>query len=483
MYSARVVGRKKPMTVAVYQGGNAEEQWQRALSGHSVLRHPHILQIYTSASSSGIHAMIFHDDLVPIEQFLGSYRYSAISRAYILAYTHANWHDAYEYYTRIMAKQELLSRSWIRRSTGRLCIQIDPLATYDGLPPGPAEQLPPERVLGLHYANQESLILASLGYPEWYSLCDSYLDQRQSSAISVRAEVNVGSIIRWLSYSRFERAIEAASATDTQIKCSGWYRLTFSPWREDSYTRCQSRDVFGSTLGLGKGICTAASWLAQANYIFKRLQIVSNHEDYKFVDWVRFSLEIPEAMDNPPEGYLFVCSPKDFESGPTSFRWPERPVYWSLDPSGNNRLSDEEASRLGFPAITRRTDVFSSYWDETVYAGLCKFDECKGFDPQSQDLARTLGYPLYEVSVPTSAMELDSALDEDDRSDYSSSYSEEEYTIEDAMKSDSLLTSSYLEECTPLDSELSWGSESSHVEPSMEDGVDGITFGFGKFVY
>ncbi|KAJ7755486.1 hypothetical protein B0H16DRAFT_715739 [Mycena metata] len=37
-------------------------------------------------------------------------------------------------------------------------------------------------------------------------------------------------------------------------------------------------------------------------------------------------------------------------------------------------------------------------WDASVYAGLRKFHRAKGFDPDSQDVARHLGYPLYQVS-------------------------------------------------------------------------------------
>ncbi|KAJ6474241.1 hypothetical protein C8R45DRAFT_907422 [Mycena sanguinolenta] len=106
----------------------------------------------------------------------------------------------------------------------------------------------------------------------------------------------------------------------------------------------------------------------------------------------------------PPDGYLFVCSPKDFENSPASLRWPDRPAYWSLDPSGSNPLSHKEASSLGFPPIIPGTTVCVSSWDENVYAGLRKFDESKDFDPESQDVAWELGYPLYEV-VPGECMQ------------------------------------------------------------------------------
>ncbi|KAF7364441.1 hypothetical protein MSAN_01105200 [Mycena sanguinolenta] len=134
------------------------------------------------------------------------------------------------------------------------------------------------------------------------------------------------------------------------------------------------------------------------------------------------------------------------ETGPTSFRWPDRPAYWSLNPSGSNPLSHEEASSLGFPTITRKTWVRTTFWDETVYTGLRKFDECKGFDPESQDLAKELGFPLFEVSDgDVLAMEWD-LVDRDYASDYSISYSEEEYATIDGMESGLDLAGSSIEE-------------------------------------
>ncbi|KAJ6456752.1 hypothetical protein C8R45DRAFT_844735, partial [Mycena sanguinolenta] len=122
-------------------------------------------------------------------------------------------------------------------------------------------------------------------------------------------------------------------------------------------------------------------------------------------------LDIAETTHNPPGGYLFICSPEDFRTGPTSFRWPDRPVYWSFAPSGSKPLNDEEAASLGFPSITARTMVHLRSWNETVYAALRKFDECKGFDPEGQDLAKELGYPLFEIRVPGQSMQMSRGLE------------------------------------------------------------------------
>ncbi|KAF7337159.1 hypothetical protein MVEN_02153900 [Mycena venus] len=59
----------------------------------------------------------------------------------------------------------------------------------------------------------------------------------------------------------------------------------------------------------------------------------------------------------------------------------------------------EEATQLGFPSIQQATIVRGIYWDDSFYAGLRQFHQGKGFDPDSQDVARYLGYPLYQLST------------------------------------------------------------------------------------
>ncbi|KAF7374297.1 hypothetical protein MSAN_00312900 [Mycena sanguinolenta] len=435
MYSARVVGHSEPMTVALYEGDHAEEEWRRDLSRYSHLRHPHILQIYASASSSGIHAVVFHDELVLFSHFLDLFQYSTILKVYIMACMFADWKSACDYSASILSKHYMVCYYII---ACRLCVDFntsehDSDDPYKRLP-WLSEELPSlKSILNLHDPPRESLVVASLGYHEWHSLCHFYLGFDIASLIWVRAEVKLGSIICW--GGKFKDALEIAFATDACITCSGWCGVegVSGVCRGDSCTtRYNSRDVFGCTLYLTKGIkTTAAPWLAQANYILNQLKIVSNHEDYKYIDNVWFCLDIGLPTQIPPDGYLFVCLPKDFETGPMSYQWPHHPAYWSLDPYGDNPLSHENASSLGFPPITLNTFVGASYWDETVYAGLRKFDECKGFNPESQDVAKKLGYPLYEVS---DAMEWDLAVDREDGCNDSTWYEEICMTLEDYMR-------------------------------------------------
>ncbi|KAJ7027343.1 hypothetical protein C8F04DRAFT_91818 [Mycena alexandri] len=139
-------------------------------------------------------------------------------------------------------------------------------------------------------------------------------------------------------------------------------------------------------------------WLSQANHIFHRLQAIDNYVDYVVIDHVVFRVEILPSAVSPPTGYLFLCPPSAFQAGSSSLRWPDCPTYWSFDPLGVERLTAEEATCLGFPSMLLTTSVLGHSWDASVYTGLRQFHAAKGFDPDSQDVARHLGYPLYELS-------------------------------------------------------------------------------------
>ncbi|KAJ7669876.1 hypothetical protein DFH06DRAFT_962917, partial [Mycena polygramma] len=71
--------------------------------------------------------------------------------------------------------------------------------------------------------------------------------------------------------------------------------------------------------------------------------------------------------------------------------WPDCPAYWCLEPSGAHPLSKEEATEHGFPTLQFSAKFGGYSWDSSVYAGLAKFHQAKGFDPYSQDVARHLG--------------------------------------------------------------------------------------------
>ncbi|KAF8145049.1 hypothetical protein K438DRAFT_1515598, partial [Mycena galopus ATCC 62051] len=101
-----------------------------------------------------------------------------------------------------------------------------------------------------------------------------------------------------------------------------------------------------------------------------------------------------DLSSDVPRAYLFVCPTESFRSGPSSFRAPEFPAFWSLDPAGMSPLTSAEATRLGFPRIILTTSLTGRLWNASVYAGLRQLHEAKGFNPDSRDIATHLGHPL-----------------------------------------------------------------------------------------
>ncbi|KAF7337294.1 hypothetical protein MSAN_02282000 [Mycena sanguinolenta] len=275
IYHAEI--RRDPgiVTVAVYQGDGAEEEWQQDIAKYESIRHPNIMQLYGLVSTKNLYAMIFHNGIFQLDSQHGTC-VRITEPLQILPEEKPHWDN----YTK-EAPGELLPNLWIR---------------YD--------------------------------FPRMFAL---------------KLELNL-----WFPSYEIQKA-----------------------------------------------------WLAQANHMFAKLQEWEHIEDYVCVDELRFCLQIADKH-NIPKGYLFVCPPRDFhtntEPHANLYQWPACPAYWSLDPSGADRLSMEDAKNLGFPAIHIETLVFGQFWGRSVYEGLRRFHEGKGFDPDSREVARQLGYPLLEVS-------------------------------------------------------------------------------------
>ncbi|KAJ6518417.1 hypothetical protein DFH09DRAFT_1373442 [Mycena vulgaris] len=151
-----------------------------------------------------------------------------------------------------------------------------------------------------------------------------------------------------------------------------------------------------------------------------------------------------------PPGYLFLCPLRDLPSEiPSHFRLPSCPAYWSLDPSGAERLSTQGVEELGFPGLEFKMEVLASSWDESVYTGIRKFHEAKGYDRYSQDVAQELGCPLYQV-----LSELDDSVA------HIQDLSEDE--LSDALKDDHFSSKECPREVVP---------EGSNLDPSLTRGA------------
>ncbi|KAJ7094180.1 hypothetical protein C8R44DRAFT_718594 [Mycena epipterygia] len=224
---------------------------------------------------------------------------------------------------------------------------------------------------------------------EFHYICDGCLSRIEYRLVS--DEIHLGTI-GWLQGDSLQ---QIAHISNFPISNYGWNRRPTH--MENGWSRLHSSCVTGGALHRVLKV-NAEYWLCQANYILSQ----QNQKSCFIVSGIVCRLEFSGTPEKIPEGYLFLCPVEHLrdEYG----RWllnPECPGYWSLDPSGSQRLSPEEASRLGFPAFKFEMEVALKSWHESVYAALSRFHAGKGFDPNSQDLARHLGQLLYEVSRPT----------------------------------------------------------------------------------
>ncbi|KAJ7679381.1 hypothetical protein DFH06DRAFT_509690 [Mycena polygramma] len=400
VYSARVGDRPSNVTVAMYQGHNAKEAWQEDIARYMSVRHPYIIQIRGKASWGNIHAALFHDELIPLTDLLALHRQSHFSTVNIYACCHRDFDEVRDYVYSVL--RQPLGQStctiWIRQSTGRLCVD---LVQSSDTPSFYSYDLPDElpRVRGMFSLNgstTEATVIDSLTLEEYQAICFSNLSQCETITLSTSMLMYLGAV-----YSYPLQEMIASLRTVELCPCC-WETRREAPEEiiADGWTRFDYHDMADNAVELH--ICDisipGATWLSQANHIFNRLRIKSNLEGYVLMNGIYFEVEISAATKHPRAGFLFLCPKEHFQVGPSTFCWPACPAYWSLDPSGANRLSTDEAMTLGLPAINLSTTVQLYAWDAAVYTGIRRFHEAKGFDPDSQDAARHLGHPLYQLS-------------------------------------------------------------------------------------
>ncbi|KAJ7508802.1 hypothetical protein B0H11DRAFT_2184547 [Mycena galericulata] len=432
MYSARVEGKQSDVTVIVYQGQNAEEEWKREVVKNSGIWHPNFVQLYGIVSSSGIYATIFHDELVPAEQYMEEYEDSAsvLSTVYLYTFLDAlnfqktgEFNDAITHFRTLVGNQaskacsnilrlfwlsehrwyiiSFESLTWIRRSTGRLCVELSTsgnnyLITY--LP----FAVPPHIKIPVLRGDKESAMISTLSLEQYHCISFVYLGDSFWLEAGNDA-IPLGAI--FLCDSHGIRQI--AHIPYLTVEVNGcWKNLQSAPEKtgslvitENGWTRfmppCDSQTPINLILKHHTSrLDLAQCWLSQANYIFRQYVPSANYEEYSAVLSIEYQLTLLPSSEILPEGYLFLCPLEDLKSEDGAFiDRPKCPAYWSLDPSGYERLSSEEASAHGFPSFQWERKVFADSLDERVYVGLSQFHAGKGFDPYSQDVD-----PLYEIS-------------------------------------------------------------------------------------
>ncbi|KAJ7223332.1 hypothetical protein GGX14DRAFT_657922 [Mycena pura] len=367
VHSARIHGSKSPMTVAVYQGDNAEEEWKCDISKHANLCHPNFVQIYGIASSTGIRATIIHGgmqaqlDLVYYKHVISKYRDTPAGIVYIYRFLANEYSCANEYFKAITGEYLVVCALSSRPAAPMTTLWA---ATYVHRSSAPSWNHVNIRKSLIHCRSKTMKFINGLS-----PIIPGVKDRHRSEFDSVKVELC---------------ELDGLEAIDSGkcVNLSG-IKGVFAKFRFDHY---YALPMFGA-------------WLCQANHIFGSLDITSDFENYFFVRSMEYRLLVSSARDTLPQGFLFLCPATDLQTGDgILFRHPGCPAYWSLDPAGVQRLSPDAAKELGFPDIELDVTVIGCYWDTGIYTDLRKFYRAKGFKPDSQDIARKLGHSLYQAS-------------------------------------------------------------------------------------
>ncbi|KAF7337253.1 Kinase-like protein [Mycena sanguinolenta] len=397
VYTAKLEGHESGhMTVAMYEGDGAEEAWNQHLEKYEAVRHPNIMQLYGLVDSRRLRGLVFHGGVHS--------QFSVFEFAYIIGYCCTEFGEATNYIGNVIG--HLMKTSvWIRPSTGQLCLDLaqgEPemsfnLLTWD------AHVLRLENV-PLNAPDSEGMIISSLSEDQYYELCSQpSIAWHHIFQVSTEHPVGPGIFRPDSQYATCVRITQPLQILPTEELHWDHHGGAAGELLPNSWIRYDSTQT--SSLQLKLWVLfplreLQKSWVAQANHIFTELEEVAHVKDYVGIDEVQFMLRIADKH-HIPEGYLFICPPQNFctsiELQVHLYRWPACPAYWSLDPSGADHLSTEDARILGFPAIHIETVVGGLSWDHSIYEGLRRFHQGKGFNPYGREVARRLGYPLYEV--------------------------------------------------------------------------------------
>ncbi|KAF7373646.1 Multidrug resistance-associated ABC transporter [Mycena sanguinolenta] len=381
-------------------------EWREHLTKYEAIKHPNIMQLCGLAGTRRLYAMVFHDELIPFRQFLRRFQHSHILSTYFIGYCATEFDEAISYLSFVFQKSLLEYDNlpvWIRPDTGKVCLDLVP-------GPGMAFNLPWWKVdlfrlenVSLAEPDAEAMVISGLSEDKYHDLCSMpSIAQYRAFTVSTQLCIQQKPMIFRLD-SKQQVLSRIPAALDVEPVHWQNYGIEEGEILSNSWRRYDSRQASGlrSELLVLSWKESSKFWMAQANHIFALLQTTSHFEDYVILDMVSFILRCLPNPTNPQkqEGYLFVCPPEDFRTKENSFQWPGCPAYWSLDPEGADRLGPEASELLGFGIIHIETILHGGSWDSSVYEGLRRFHQAKGFDPHSQDTARHLKYSLIELST------------------------------------------------------------------------------------
>uniref|UniRef100_A0A0W0FW01 Uncharacterized protein n=1 Tax=Moniliophthora roreri TaxID=221103 RepID=A0A0W0FW01_MONRR len=331
--------RQSKFAAITYEGEDAHEAWEEDLQRFLRVSGPDSLQLF-GINKWKVPMLIFHNEVIPLAHF----------------FTDSLWMNVYIAYLKV--KKRCYPRQLWMDMSGVIC---------DG-PIGPA-------VSSWNLDLDESIVRA----------VPSSLDMlKESSAFS--ASLN-------------QRVLQSGHKK--------WRIDTFIAQEEVSLTA-----VFDDSAELWKG------WLSQSPHVFATFETVAcqgsffavNPPQDEFVD------SVDHCDTDSDEDSVGFCDEKEETAPIYLFLYPPpmtilelipwmggRTHFWSLDETGQSKMSKEECEQRGLPSLFAATlysrgSVELCSWPAHIYVALRDWQVARGFDPNTADWARHMGYPDFEIT-------------------------------------------------------------------------------------
>ncbi|KAF7353181.1 hypothetical protein MSAN_01505700 [Mycena sanguinolenta] len=283
VYHAEIRGDPGTVTVAVYQGDGAEEEWRKDVAKYESIWDHRIMQLYGLVSGKGLHAMEAINHLSGVFRKSPTVTHSA-GLCVLLALTSQPCLDLAQCGTGLAS--ELLL--W-------------------------GAQVPRLENVSLETPDSDDIIISSLSEDQYHELCSHRsIARHQWFQVSTEHAIGPGIFRRNSQHGTFVRITEPLQILPEEEL--DWRSDGDAPDEQlpNSWIRYDSHRTNTLPLELRlpfweHGITKA--WLAQANCIFTELEEGAHIEDYVCVRMVEFMLQISDGHDIP-KGYLFVVPPR-----------------------------------------------------------------------------------------------------------------------------------------------------------------------------
>ncbi|KAF7350057.1 hypothetical protein MVEN_01307400 [Mycena venus] len=464
----RVPGRPGTLTAVLYKGTEFEK-WRTEAEKHETFRDPSLVQLYAVTVSRALNALIYTDrklplplgtdfdhsksavGLIPLRDVRELHVGSPLAATYVEYGIKRDLYAAFEYWqsttgTWLLSPGAPNYTSWIRVSTGRLCIDVgESFSDIKHLDVKSLVRDPVSRATSIGYCETGlvSRLVSCLHLDDIHVMLCSRSGYEMTEVTFRSGHVALGTIwptsdvrevIGCLDLLRLPTPIgpqdivrQPWSYWDNGLKtpCSpkdvmpnGWRRVTLPPNMQNAHHLTTRMKIQTS-----KRREMQKCWLSQANSIL----CAHSNKDVRNC-WIpggvkfRISIWYPEdncalrgtfMTDTPSsEIYLFIFRPHvEFLAGYPVINVPQprEALYWSFDPRGKTKMTSEMAEKIGVPYVFFESWVTGTSWSQKDYNILAEFHRTKGFDPFSRKVAAELGYPILgpKVASHTSLSEID----------------------------------------------------------------------------